>query len=282
MAHDKRLQAAYAAFDRTKSLSAARGDQAGAGQRQGEVRRDGRVQHEPRHRSAACRPDGARADQPAERHRQDAAGRRVRARRRRRRRRWTPAPTWSAPRIWRRRCRRATSQFDRCIATPDMMALVGRLGKILGPRGLMPNPKLGTVTMDVKGAVQAAKSGQVEFRAEKAGHRPCRHRQGELRGRQAAGEHPGVRRRDPEGQADGRQGHLRAEGVAELDDGAGRAGRRGEPGRLKRIRRPFGAGARGRFGAPEPVRDCTSPSRRAIKGVGPRAGDGEDRISGLA
>jgi large subunit ribosomal protein L1 len=60
-------------------------------------------------------------------------------------------------------------QFDRCIATPDMMGLVGRLGKILGPRGLMPNPKLGTVTMDVKGAVSAAKAGQVEFRAEKAG-----------------------------------------------------------------------------------------------------------------
>jgi large subunit ribosomal protein L1 len=60
-------------------------------------------------------------------------------------------------------------QFDRAIATPDMMALVGRLGKILGPRGLMPNPRLGTVTMDVRGAVQAAKAGQVEFRAEKAG-----------------------------------------------------------------------------------------------------------------
>ena len=60
-------------------------------------------------------------------------------------------------------------EFDRCIATPDMMALVGRLGKILGPRGLMPNPKLGTVTMDVRGAVTAAKAGQVEFRAEKAG-----------------------------------------------------------------------------------------------------------------
>jgi large subunit ribosomal protein L1 len=59
--------------------------------------------------------------------------------------------------------------FDRCIATPDMMGLVGRLGKILGPRGLMPNPKLGTVTMDVKGAVTAARAGQVEFRAEKAG-----------------------------------------------------------------------------------------------------------------
>jgi len=59
--------------------------------------------------------------------------------------------------------------FDRCIATPDMMGVVGRLGKILGPRGLMPNPRLGTVTMDVKGAVSAAKGGQVEFRAEKAG-----------------------------------------------------------------------------------------------------------------
>src|SRR6185503_19095181 len=62
-----------------------------------------------------------------------------------------------------------TIEFDRCIATPDMMALVGRLGKVLGPRGLMPNPKLGTVTADVAAAVKAAKGGQVEFRAEKAG-----------------------------------------------------------------------------------------------------------------
>ena len=60
-------------------------------------------------------------------------------------------------------------EFDRCIATPDLMPLVGRLGKILGPRNLMPNPKIGTVTMDVKGAVEAAKGGQVTFRVEKAG-----------------------------------------------------------------------------------------------------------------
>ena len=59
--------------------------------------------------------------------------------------------------------------FDRCIATPDMMAVVGRLGKVLGPRNLMPNPRVGTVTMDVKAAVEAAKGGQVQFKAEKAG-----------------------------------------------------------------------------------------------------------------
>ena len=62
-----------------------------------------------------------------------------------------------------------TIDFDRCIATPDMMAIVGRLGKVLGPRNLMPNPRVGTVTMDVDAAVKAAKGGEVQFKAEKAG-----------------------------------------------------------------------------------------------------------------
>ncbi|WP_299985317.1 50S ribosomal protein L1 [uncultured Ruegeria sp.] len=62
-----------------------------------------------------------------------------------------------------------TIEFDRCIATPDMMPIVGRLGKVLGPRNLMPNPKVGTVTMDVKAAVEAAKGGEVQFKAEKGG-----------------------------------------------------------------------------------------------------------------
>ena len=64
---------------------------------------------------------------------------------------------------------KGTINFDRCIATPDMMGLVGRLGKVLGPRGLMPNPRVGTVTMDIANAVKGAKGGSVEFRVEKAG-----------------------------------------------------------------------------------------------------------------
>ena len=76
---------------------------------------------------------------------------------------------WSARKIWSKQVQKGNINFDRCIATPDMMGLVGRLGKVLGPRGLMPNPRVGTVTMDVTEAVNGAKGGAVEFRVEKAG-----------------------------------------------------------------------------------------------------------------
>ena len=80
-----------------------------------------------------------------------------------------PAPISLVPKTSSQIVQSGKIEFDRVIATPDMMPLVGRLGKILGPRNLMPNPKVGTVTPDVTGAVKAAKGGAVEFRVEKAG-----------------------------------------------------------------------------------------------------------------
>ncbi len=120
-----------------------------------------------------------------------------------------------------------TIDFDRCIATPDMMPLVGRLGKVLGPRGLMPNPKVGTVTMDVAGAVAASKGGAVEFRVEKAGIV-----QGSV-GKASFGEEKlaeniaRLRRRGRQGQAGRRQGDLSPARRPVLDHGTGREGRSG-------------------------------------------------------
>ena len=116
--------------------------------------------------------------------------------------------------------------FDRCIATPDMMGLVGRLGKVLGPRGLMPNPRVGTVTMDVTTAVKGAKGGAVEFRVEKAGIIQAGRRQGKLLRAAARRERQGVRRCGAEGEARRCQGQLSEQDLAELDAGRGRQGRR--------------------------------------------------------
>ena len=119
-----------------------------------------------------------------------------------------------------------TIDFDRCIATPDMMPLVGRLGKVLGPRGLMPNPKVGTVTMDVSGAVKASKGGAVEFRVEKAGIVQGSVGKASFDRREARCENikafvDAVSQRE----APGRQGHLYPAGGHLLDNGPGREGR---------------------------------------------------------
>ncbi len=109
--------------------------------------------------------------------------------------------------------------FERVIATPDMMPVVGRLGKVLGPKGLMPNPKVGTVTQDVAEAVKAAKGGQVQFRAEKAGIIHAGIGKVSFSRGGAGGQRPRLRQGHQPGQAERRERQLHQEGFADVDDG---------------------------------------------------------------
>ena len=134
-----------------------------------EIRRDGRTVDQSGRRPEAVGPDGARHGGAAERSREiearagDRHGRKSDAKRKRRARISLAAKTWS------RRSQGGWTDYDAVIATPDMMKSAGRLGKVLGPRGLMPNPKTGTVTFEIASAVKEIKAGKVEFRLDKTG-----------------------------------------------------------------------------------------------------------------
>ena len=116
-------------------------------------------------------------------------------------------------------------EFDVAIATPDMMSVVGRLGRVLGPSGKMPNPKVGTVTMDVAKAVEESKSGKVEYRTDRTAIVHLVIGKASFDGAAAARELRGRDRRADPRQAGGREGPLPAHDHADLDDGSGREGR---------------------------------------------------------
>ena len=219
-----------AAIDRDKALSAGRGGEAVKAQRQGQVRRDDRDRDQSGRRSAPRRPDGARHGQPAARHRQDRARGGVRPRRQGRGGQRPPAPTWSVPRTWPSRSRAAQIDFDRCIATPDMMPLVGRLGRVLGPRGLMPNPKLGTVTPNVArgGRGGQGRAGAVPGREGRASCMPASARPASRPSTLVANVKAfvdAINRAKPSGA----KGTYLKRVQPELDHGAGRQGRHADP-----------------------------------------------------
>jgi large subunit ribosomal protein L11 len=215
--------AASRGIDRNKLYPLDEAVQARQGAFQRQVRRDRRGRDESRRRSPPCRPDGARRLQLP-----NGSGARCGSAVFAKGDKAEEAKAAGADIVGAEdlveKVQQGQIDFDRCIATPDMMPLVGRLGRCWVPRGLMPNPKVGTVTNDVADAVKAQKGGAVEFRVEKAGivHGGV----GKASFEGAAGrEHPRLRRCGEQGQADRSQGNLFAAHRRVLDDGAGRARR---------------------------------------------------------
>ena len=223
----KRYDAA-AAQDRTRqAVLARRGDRRPQGDAGGEVRRVGGPVVPARRRSQARRPDGARRGGAARTASARPCGWRCSPRARRSARRARPGPTSIGAEDLVERVQGGWMDFDTAIATPDLMGQVGRLGKVLGPRGLMPNPKLGTVTFDVSRAVREAKAGKVEFRVDKAGniHTPVGKRS--FNDAAAARQRDGADRGDRAGEAVGGQGDLSpvADGVEHDEPGRARSTR---------------------------------------------------------
>ena len=242
MAHGKKYIEAAKLVDRDQVYRA--GSRPSSSSKQTSVRqlrRDRRGPPQARRRSAPRRPDGPRHGRPAARHRQDRPGRRLRPGREgpggapRRGRRGRRARTWS------RRSRPAGSSSTSPSPTPDTMGMVGRLGKILGRRGLMPNPKSGTITFDIERAIREVKAGRVEFKVDKAGIIHVAVRQEQLRAPTQLGRQPGRpdRRRQP-GQADRRQGPVPPGPDHRQHDGPRHPGRRA--GRPRGRRRGLTAG----------------------------------------
>ena len=181
----------------------------------------GGCRREPRHRRHQVRPAGARLDRDAARHRQDRARGRVHLGQEPGSARAAGADIVGLEDLA-EKVKAGEINFDVVIASPDAMRVVGQLGQILGPRGLMPNPKVGTVTPDVASAVKNAKSGQVRYRVDKAGIVHATIGKAGVRAPGAAREPAGADRGPAEGEAGELEGHLSEARHAVLDHGAGR------------------------------------------------------------